>query len=63
MPPLHAVISGAIQMVGIAATRGGRRAAPWSAASAHVQCARLLLDAGAQPGSKDIAGYTAFHRW
>jgi len=47
--PLHGAIMGALQ---IGRQRG----------TDHVAVARLLLDAGARPDAKDVAGYTPMHR-
>ena len=47
--PLHGAIMGALQI-------GRQRGAD------HVAVARLLLDAGARPNAKDVAGYTPMHR-
>eukprot|EP00802_Teleaulax_amphioxeia_P007226 Tamp_07232.p1 GENE.Tamp_07232~~Tamp_07232.p1 ORF type:complete len:566 (-),score=139.09 Tamp_07232:562-2259(-) len=47
--PLHGAIMGALQI-------GRQHGAD------HIAVARLLLDAGARPDAKDIAGYTPMHR-
>ena len=60
VPPLHAVIIGANNKMTTEA--GVKKQCPWSHNADHVQVARLLLDAGARPDSKDVCGYTMFHR-
>ena len=63
--PLMMCITGAVLGIKIQEARGTGGAASKSPSPSydlqHVAVARVLLEAGARPNAKDVAGFTAFH--
>ncbi len=60
MIPAARFSRGHISAAAAAAAQDGRTALMWAAAEGHADCARLLLDAGAD---KEVKDQVRYHAW